>query len=581
MGEQPLTGGNTGPESVPGSAVPGNAVPQSARPGNIAPHDAAPDTTGGAAGDFGAPAAIGGYRLQGLLGFGAVGPVHLAVALEGPTGALSTVALTAVRPELSADEGFRERLRIDLEAARRVQGPRAVPVVGADPDGEPPWFASEYISGPSLGQALAQHGPMPPEGVRTLLEGIAQGLEAVHATGLPHLALDPTSVLLSPSGPRVTGFGVVRALEAAALSRRGVIARSPLFMAPEQITDREASTPADIFALGHLAAFALLGRSPFGAGDPIALAHRIVHESPDLGALPPILRPVIERCLARDPEQRPTLARVIHFCRIAPSTPAVALTPTPTPTAPSAPASPAVPERIQPLPALTYAPPPPPPPGPHPASSPRTARAPRWPLGTLGTALLSAGAVVALVVGVVLAGRSPAATGPGLHPVAQPSIQHSATPKPSGRPTASPSPTPAIDPCLIGSWTGVSDDLVNHIDGNPVTFVSKGPNTTFQADGTSTVDYGSGTTYAATYQGHAWKTVFKGSATMHTMTRGGTLYTSNVSANGSWVLSEDGSTNNSGQLSINQTPGPYSCSATTLVEYTPDGTDTETFSRNR
>jgi len=242
---------------------------------------------------------------------------------------------------------------------------------------------------------------------------------------------------------------------------------------------------------------------------------------------------------------------------------------------------PAVPERTQQLPALAYSPPQPPP-APHPAAGPRTARAPRWPLGTLGTALLSAGAVIALVVGVVVAGRSPAATGPGVRPVAQPSIEHSATPKPSKRPViASPSPTPAIDPCLIGSWTGVSDDLVNHIDDNAVTFTSKGPNTTFQPDGTSTVDYGSGTTYSATYQGNAWKTVFKGSATMHTMTRGGLLYISNVSANGSWALTENGSTQNSGQLSINQTPGPYSCSATTLVEYTPDGSDTETFSRNK
>ena len=571
MGEQPFTGGNTDPARIgPNSADHGGAGPLSA-----APQDAA--------GDAGTPAAIGGYRLQGLLGFGAVGAVHLAVALEGPTGGLSTVALTTVRPELAADEGFRERLRLDLEAARRVRGPHAVPVVGADPDGTPPWFAAEYISGPSLHQALAQHGPMPPGDVRALLESVAEGLAAVHAAGLPHLALDPASVLLSPSGPRVTGFGVVRALEASALSRRGVIPRSPLFMAPEQLTDGEVSARADVFALGHLVAFAALGRSPFGTGDPIALAHRIAHGSPDLGALPPVLRPVIERCLARDPEQRPTLAKIVHFCRIAPAIQA-AVPPAPSP----APAPPAIQQptpALAAVPALTYAPPAPPQPpaAAGPGAAPRTARALRWPLGTLGTALVSAAAVVALIVGVVIAGRSPAATNPGLRPVALPSVQHPATPpKPSKRPVAaSPSPAPAIDPCLIGSWTGVSDDLVNHIDNTPVTFTSKGPNTTFQADGTSMVNYGSATTYTATYQGNSWKTVFKGSATMHTMTRGGLLYISNVSANGSWVLSENGSTNNTGALSMNQAPGPYSCSATTLVEYTPDGSDTETFSRNK
>lgn len=576
MGEQPLTGGNPGPR------------------------DAA-DTAGAAA-------TVGGYRLQGLLGFSAVGAVHLAVPLEGPTGALgavasdtvrsggvasdtvtvvsdtvgsgavgsdtvgsNTVVLTVVRAELAADGGFRERLRLDLEAARRVRGPRAVPVVGADPDGVPVWFASEYVPGPSLAQALAQHGPMPTDGAWTLLEDVAAGLEAVHAAGLPHLALDPASVLLAPSGPRVTGFGVARALEASTLSRRGVIARPPLFMAPEQIADRDASPRADLFALGHLAAFALLGRSPFGSGDPIALAHRIVHESPDLSSLPEPVRTIIERCLARDPEQRPTPAQVVEFCRVGRS--GAVLPPTSVPRASVG--------QTAALPALSRAPQAQPPAPPQIAAGPRVARNPRWPFGIVGTALLSAAAVVAVVIGAVFAGRSSAtADTAAQHPVIKPTVQHSAAPKPSPRPASpSPSPTPLIDPCLVGSWTGLSDDLVNHIDGNPVTFVSKGPNTTFLVNGTMTVDYGSGTTYSASYQGHDWKTVFKGAATTHAMTRDGLLYVSNVSANGSWVLTEDGSTNNSGALSVNMTPGPYTCSATTLVEYTPDGSDTETFTR--
>jgi hypothetical protein len=198
-----------------------------------------------------------------------------------------------------------------------------------------------------------------------------------------------------------------------------------------------------------------------------------------------------------------------------------------------------------------------------------------WGSGILSGALLSAAVAVALVLSAVLMVAKTPAT-------ANAADRHPVTLKRGGRlVTASPTPPPAIDPCLIGSWTGVADDLVDKIDNSPVTFTSRGPSVMFAADGTLTVDYGPGTAYSASVNGHAWQTVIKGGATMQTMTRGGVMYVSSVRADGSWVMTEDGATDNTGALSINQAPGPYSCTTTTLVEYTADGSDTETFSRTK
>jgi eukaryotic-like serine/threonine-protein kinase len=519
------------------------------------------------------PGALGGFRLQGLLGSGPVGPVYLGVAPRSPASALRTAALMVVRPELARDKAFTERLRADCEAALRVQGPYAVPVIGADLDSAPAWLASEYIHGPTLAQALARHGPMPSAGARVLLEGVARALESIHATGLPHLALDTSSILVTAHGPRVTGYGLARALDAAALGRSAAISRPPLFLAPEQFMGTDAAAPADVFALGHLAAFAMLGRSPFGSGDALALADRIAQGAPDLEPLPEPLRSIIERCLARDPGERPAPAQIIEFCqevdaagaagaetsaRTAPSSGSMAA-PVSMPVAGSA----SVPVAA-PLPTPGPGPLPPPPAQQHGRAT-----------GVLSGALLSAAVAVAVVLSAVLMVTKTPAT-------ANAADRHPATLKHGGRlVTAAPSPPPAIDPCLIGSWTGTADDLVNKIDDSPVTFTSKGPTVRFTADGTLTVDYGRGTDYSASVNGHAWQTVIKGGATMQAMTRGGVMYISSVMADGSWVLTEDGSTDNTGALSINQSPGPYSCSATTLVEYTPDGSDTETFSRDK
>jgi hypothetical protein len=254
----------------------------------------------------GDPELVGCYRLRHLLGTGGMGRVYLG---ESPDGAM--VAVKLIRPDLADHPDFRRRFAQEVAAARRVGGPFTAQVVDADPDGPQPWLVTTYVAGPSLAGAVASHGPFSVTAVRTLAAGLAGGLAAVHATGLVHRDLKPSNVLLAIDGPRIIDFGISRPADASWLSGNGRVVGSPGFMSPEQATGREVSPAADIFSLGGVLAFAASGRPPFGAGLPPALLYRVVYSSPSLGHVPPEIRPLIERCLAKDPAARPAIAELL------------------------------------------------------------------------------------------------------------------------------------------------------------------------------------------------------------------------------------------------------------------------------
>ena len=88
--------------------------------------------------------------------------------------------------------------------------------------------------------------------------------------------------------------------------RRAWWSGSPGFMSPEQAMGHEVGPPSDVFNLGAVLAFAATGEGPFGTGTTAALLYRVVHGTPNLDRVPPAVRPLIERCLDKDPGQRPT-----------------------------------------------------------------------------------------------------------------------------------------------------------------------------------------------------------------------------------------------------------------------------------
>ncbi|MET8622527.1 protein kinase [Kitasatospora sp. NPDC004669] len=256
------------------------------------------------------PREVGGHLLYARLGAGGMGRVYLAYTPGG-----RPVALKVVRPELSEDPEFRARFAQEVASARRIHGLFTAQVIDAGPDDATPWLATTYVPGPSLQQVVQRFGPLPERTVLLLMAGIAEALQAIHASGVVHRDLKPGNVLIASDGPRVIDFGIARAADASPLTGTGLRIGSPAYMAPEQAMGRTATPATDVYALGALAVHVAGGTPPFGDGPDPAALYRTVHEEPDLDRVPESLRDLLRWCLTKQPEDRPTTAEVIAAAR--------------------------------------------------------------------------------------------------------------------------------------------------------------------------------------------------------------------------------------------------------------------------
>jgi len=252
------------------------------------------------------PREIGPYRLLGKLGSGGMGHVFLGMSAGG-----RPIAVKVIREELADDPQFRSRFRREVAAARMVSGLFTAMVVDADLDGEVPWLATAYVPGPSLTDAVRQHGPFPARTLLALAAGLAESLSAIHAAGVVHRDLKPSNVLLAEDGPRVIDFGISEAAEASALTGANVVIGSPGFMSPEQVLGQEIGPPSDIFSLGAVLTFAGTAQGPFGSGADAARVYRLVNSPARLGLLPAEIRPLVGSCLAKHPSDRPTARQLL------------------------------------------------------------------------------------------------------------------------------------------------------------------------------------------------------------------------------------------------------------------------------
>ncbi|MGV9932868.1 protein kinase domain-containing protein [Streptomyces olivaceoviridis] len=264
------------------------------------------------------PRHIGPYATTHRLGAGGMGEVYLA---ESRTGL--RLAVKVVRAEHAEDRTFRARFRHEVRAAQTVGGADTYTarVVDADTDAERPWMATEFVSGPNLRDAILDHGALPRPAVRILAAALGEALAAIHAKGLVHRDLKPSNILLGPDGPRVIDFGIVRALEATALTRTGAVVGSVGYVSPEQIRNGgQVGPPSDVFSLGAVLAYAAAGREPFGEGQDSVVLLRILTRDFDLSGVPDDIRPLVTACLREDPLERPEPAEVVASAGFAPDT---------------------------------------------------------------------------------------------------------------------------------------------------------------------------------------------------------------------------------------------------------------------
>ncbi|MFI8452793.1 protein kinase domain-containing protein [Streptomyces erythrochromogenes] len=250
--------------------------------------------------ESGDPIRLGPYRILAVLGEGGMGKVYVGQDAEG-----HSAAVKVLHPHLAHDPNLAQRFVREAQMARAVGGGAVARVLDAQTEGGRPWIATEFLTGPTLSDAVRSHGPLDEATVRALAAALAGALRDIHAAGLVHRDLKPANIVLTATGPRVIDFGIARPEHGLTLTATGQVPVTPGYGAPEQVLGQRVGPPADVFSLGAVLVYAATGQHAYEGSHVAAVQYEVVHGEPRLDRVPPALRPLIGPLLAKDPAARP------------------------------------------------------------------------------------------------------------------------------------------------------------------------------------------------------------------------------------------------------------------------------------
>jgi len=249
------------------------------------------------------PRHVGPYRLLGRLGQGGQGVVYLG---EGPRH--ERVAVKVLKIEIRDDAKAKARFVREIAAARKVAPFCTARILAFDIEGDLPYVASEFISGPTLEQRVNRRGPVSGADLDRLAIGTAAAIAAVHGANVVHCDLKPANVILGPDWPRVIDFGIARAIDSTGTQ---TIMGSPAYMSPERYRNEDIGPASDIFSWAATIAFAAAGRAPFGHEAAFIIMHRVLDKPPQLSGLSPALEEMVRSCLQKDAAARPVATEIL------------------------------------------------------------------------------------------------------------------------------------------------------------------------------------------------------------------------------------------------------------------------------
>lgn len=267
------------------------------------------------------------YLLEEPLGRGATGTVWRArqretagaeAAVAGQPG--ETVAIKVLKEELANDADVVMRFLRERSVLLRLTHPNIVRTRDLVVEGDLLALVMDLIDGPDLHRYLRENGPLTPVAASLLTAQIADALAASHADGVVHRDLKPANVLVDERDgqmhPMLTDFGIARLADSPGLTRTHEFVGTPAYVAPESAEGRPQTSAVDIYGAGILLYELVTGRPPFAGGTALEVLHRHLSEEPRRPSnVPAPLWTVIERCLSKDPDRRPSAENLARGLR--------------------------------------------------------------------------------------------------------------------------------------------------------------------------------------------------------------------------------------------------------------------------
>ncbi len=221
------------------------------------------------------------------------------------------VAIKVMSPRLAETSDHRKRFVREARSAAAVRHENVIAIYAVE-ENPVPYLVMEFIAGQTLRQKLEASGPLAVAEVLRIGLQITRGLAAAHAMGLIHRDIKPSNILLENGVERVklADFGLARATDDGSISPEGIVAGTPMYMAPEQATGEPIDQRADLFSLGSVLYVMCTGQPPFQAQNAVAVLESVVQDTPTPIAklapeVPKWLCDLIARLHAKNPADRP------------------------------------------------------------------------------------------------------------------------------------------------------------------------------------------------------------------------------------------------------------------------------------